>query len=481
MTKSQIFSWFAICFAVGILAARNFNFPIIYILYTLAALIFVFALGFLTQNNSLALIAVFFIAVCAGSLRLNSSLKPNQFQNLFGSKPELQGYIVEDIDVRPDKQLVTFQPDGFNQRLLLTVRLGASYFYGDKLLVYGKLTEPQADATFDYKTYLQRYNIYGTEYPSKILVLGHNGQNKLKFALLKIKAAFVNRLSKLYQEPQNSLLLGILIGAKKTLPQSVTDNFNATGVSHIIAVSGYNITIIIWSLTFLAAWFGRRTHFWVSLLIVIGFVVITGASASVVRAACMGSLLLVAQALGRQYKMVTALLAAAFIMLVINPQILYADVGFQLSFAATLGIIYFMPPLEKLTGNWSNPLNLKTVLLTTLSAIVATLPLLIYNFGTLSLVAPLVNLLIVPLVPYVMLLGFLSVLPGVGTVVAFVNNFLLLYLLRITQYFAHIPYSNLNMEITTWFFAVLVAAVGLLYYVVRHFAALRPVEEKVKI
>jgi competence protein ComEC len=205
--------------------------------------------------------------------------------------------------------------------------------------------------------------------------------------------------------------LGILIGARKTLPLEIVNNFTATGVSHIVAVSGYNISIIILALEKMSWWIGRKPAFWTSLIIIIMFVIMTGASSSVIRAAVMGSLVLFSFASGRLYSITPSLFFAVIIMLLFNPKILFWDIGFQLSFLATCGIIYILPMLEQLTEKFGELFNLKSYFLTTCSAIIATTPLILFNFEKFSIVAPLVNVLVLPVVPPVMLFGFLSLVP----------------------------------------------------------------------
>jgi competence protein ComEC len=250
-----------------------------------------------------------------------------------------------------------------------------------------------------------------------------------------------------------------------------------TGISHIIAVSGFNITIIILAITSLAQIIGRKNSVWLAAFAIVAFVIICGASASVVRAAIMGSLLLISLSLGRQYSVAPALFFAALVMLAVNPKILFWDVGFQLSFAATLGIIYFMPVLGKLAQNLPEDFGLKTLILTTLSAILATMPLIILNFGIISLSAPIVNMLVVPAVPWSMLFGFLTALPFVGSGSALVANWILLYILKVVSVFAGLPYSSLNAQIGPWIFWLLVLAVLGLYYLLALLAKDRPVEE----
>jgi competence protein ComEC len=393
------------------------------------------------------------------------------------SKQEMQGYVVEDPDIRIGKQLITFQPKDFHQRLLITAPLSQSYFYGDEMLIYGKLTEAKTSPDFDYQTYLKRFNVFGLMSYPKTLIIRTNQQNKIYYQLYRIKHLCTGRLAVLFAEPQNSLLLGILIGAKKTLPPEVMNDFSYTGTSHIIAISGYNITIMIAGLAFLAHVLGRKKAFWAILAVIVSFVIMTGASSSVVRAGVMGSLFLTGQTIGRQYHINASLFFAALVMLIINPLILTVDVGFQLSFAATAGIVYFMPLLEKLTVNWGSWFGIKTIFLVTMSAVVSTLPFLVYSFGILSLVAPLANILVLPLVPLTMLMGFLSVLPWVGPGFAYVCNFLLLYILKAIHFFGNLPYAHLPMQVPPWFFATMIVSIFLLYYIVRHYAQSLPVDE----
>jgi competence protein ComEC len=155
-------------------------------------------------------------------------------------------------------------------------------------------------------------------------------------------------------------------------------------------------------------------------------------------------------------------------MLVINPKILFWDVGFQLSFLATVGIVYFVPLLEEAMEKWPNPWELRSIVTVTLAACLVTLPLILFQFGRLSVIAPLANILILPFVPVTMLLGFLTVLPFVGPGFAFVANIFLVYILRAVAVLASVPYSSLGFRISNWVFLVLGAGVCVCYILLRH-------------
>jgi competence protein ComEC len=307
--------------------------------------------------------------------------------------------------------LLTVKIDGYNQNLLVTTTKSGKFFYGDRVWLTGKVAEAKAFEDFDYKGYLERHNVYGLMRYPKAIVLKIDQGNKLVYGLLKLKHWFVARLSEVLSSPYDSLLLGILIGAKRALPEELYQQFINTGTSHIIAISGFNISVIVGALAFLPYYLGRRVSFFLTLLVIGIFVVMSGASASVVRAALMGGLLLTSFGIGRLYSITPALCCAALLMLLVNPRILFWDVGFQLSFLATAGIVYGVEPLEILTKKWPSFFGLKTIFFTTLTAVIATLPLTLFEFGRLSLVALLVNMLVLPIVPAAMFFGFFSALP----------------------------------------------------------------------
>ncbi|MBI5530440.1 MAG: ComEC/Rec2 family competence protein [Candidatus Doudnabacteria bacterium] len=471
MSKSRVFIGIAICFAAGILAASGLEIPREYLYIYLALTLSAFALTFLNEKTFSALLALFLFAFGLGALRLQLAQVSSEYERQFGEKLQMEGYVVKEADVRDGRQLLYILPKNHAQNILVTTTLAQEFFYGDLVVIEGKVAEPKSFEDFDYKGYLERFNVYAQMSYPKILILKSHQLNPAKEALLKIKQLFVKQLGLLFTEPQNSLLLGILIGAKKNLPVGIVDNFNATGTSHIIAISGFNITIMISALAVLARLLGRKFSFWFTVFVIIAFVVITGASASVVRAAIMGFLLLLSFNIGRQYSVGPALFFAALVMLVVNPKILFWDVGFQLSFAATLGIVYFSPLFGIIFSKAPEAWGAKTLLLTTFAAIISTMPLILYNFQRLSLSAPLANLLILPIVPWAMLFGFLSIVPVLGPGFSWLANWLLLYILKVTAFLAALPYSSVNLTISTLVFWIMMALVpGLYFFLSRIFA-----------
>ena len=463
MTKSKIFCIFCLCFFVGIGFGFKFlpSSSTIYLLFALTTA--GFALVFLKKYFAVAIVFLGATILLFGVWRAVASFESNEFSDILETKQILEGKIVEDVDVRLDKQLLTFLPDHSSQKILLTIGFEQEYFYGDRLVVEGKIKQVENFGDFDYEKYLERHGIFALSSYPKILILKTNQANYIKFYLLKIKVWAVEYLSNYLHEPHLSLLLGILIGAKKALPKDLAENFAKVGLSHVVAVSGFNIAVLIAFLGFWTKFVGRKIGFWLSLGLIFVFVIMAGASASVLRASCMGGLLLLALRLFRPYSFAPAILSAGLLMLLINPKILFWDIGFGLSFAATLGIVYGVPLLENLTPKVAEWFGLKTIFLTTVCAIISTLPLSLLYFGQASVVAILVNVLVLPLVPVVMLLGFCIFTPFLSAGFALLTFWLLSYTIFIVNFFARLPFASVELKISTWTFWILYGLIFMAY------------------
>jgi len=170
-------------------------------------------------------------------------------------------------------------------------------------------------------------------------------------------------------------------------------------------------------------------------------------------------LLLLAQKSGRLRSSDRAVVFAATIMLLINPFLLKSDVGFQLSFIATLSIIYLKPILDDKTNKLPNPYQIKDILTMTLAAQLGTLPILIFHFGRLSLISPLANLLIVPLLPVIMISGIVLSFTGLiwlslAKIIAWPVWFLLTYVVKVVDYLSAVPLAAYEFKSASWIFLI---------------------------
>ncbi|MBN1325535.1 ComEC family competence protein, partial [Candidatus Falkowbacteria bacterium] len=424
MSKSKIFLYSCLFFILGIFIASIFFLDFYFIFFICAAVILFLLIGI--KNKHFFIFGLLIIFLVLGILRYQFSV-PAENMNMIsyynGQKVEFAGLINKEPDQREDliryeiktqKILLDNEWQAISGKVLVTNFLFPEYKYGDFLQISCNLQKPEKINDFAYDKYLARYNIYAICYYPKIEVLSENRGNFLLAEIYKIKTFFVSRLNKVLPEPHSSFLAGLLIGAKKSIPADLQAVFNKTGTTHIVAVSGFNVTIIVTFLMLVlnSLAISRKKSFWLVNLGLIFFVVITGFQASILRAAIMGFLVILANYLGRLNRIINALVFAAALMLIINPKLLVYDMGFQLSFLATLGLVYLQPILAKICqiDNIKNKF-LKIVLgdyfCTTIAAIIMTTPIIMYNFGKVSIVAPLANILVLPFIPLAMLFGFI--------------------------------------------------------------------------
>ncbi len=263
-----------------------------------------------------------------------------------------------------------------------------------------------------------------------------------------------------FSPPHSLILTGVIFGDKKGFSLEWKERFNKTGLSHIIAVSGMHIVILtailIW--LFIALGLNRLQAFYFVLIALWFFILLTSFQASAIRAGVMGSIFLIGQKLGRQSASLRTLIFTAALMLFINPLLLKHNLGFQLSFLATLGLICLAPHLENSLERIKllKFLNLPFLLSATISAQIFVFPILIYNFGNFSMVAPLTNILIVPLLPFLMGFGLIFLLLGLiysplTYLISWPIHLFLNYLVFIVIFFSQLSFSSLFLKIPEFF------------------------------
>lgn len=338
--------------------------------------------------------------------------------------------------------------------------------YGDRVVLRGDLQSPPPGSTFDYRAYLARQGIYAVLKASRVGVLAHDQGNPFLAALFALRRRALVEVERLWPQPEAGLLAGILLGDDKHISQSLYQNFRDTGTAHIIAISGFNITLIA---GVLMAWLGRWWGpLWGSLAAVLGigvYTVFVGADAAVVRAAFMGSLTVLARRTDRPNHPYTALVFAAALMALLQPTVLW-DVGFQLSFAATWGLMRYAEPLTQGAAALLRPLlgprltrrilpTLSDALLLTLAAQLATLPISAWHFHRLSLVALVSNPLILLAQAPLMLSAGIALLLAlfwepIGRLTAWLAWPWVAYTIRAVQVFGNLPWRTLTLTPFGW-------------------------------
>lgn len=378
------------------------------------------------------------------------------FQGIISQEPEIEEnrvkYLIKTSRV---KQADSWQE--ISGKVLLTTNLYPQYQYGDKLEIKGQLKTPAVFEDFSYKDYLARYNIYSVIYYPQTELISQGHGYFLFSSLFKLKNKFENLINAILPEPQSSFLAGLLLGIRRGIPSDLMEDFNSTGTTHIIAMSGYNVTIVaallMSFLTVLTV--PRKYTFWLASLGILFFTILTGATPSVVRAAIMGILVLIALKAGRLSNVTNAVVLAGALMILVNPKILRFDIGFQLSFLSTLGIVYLSPILEKWLSKIPNTLEIRNSFLMTISAQLMAVPIIVYNFKNLSLIAPLANVLILPIIPLTMLAGFIAgmvsfVWLGLAQITAWPAWLLLTYEIETVKWLAKVPLASLKISNFHW-------------------------------
>jgi len=308
-------------------------------------------------------------------------------------------------------------------KLILSTAPHPRYQYGDRLALTGMLKAPSSDTSFDYATYLARRGIHSTMRWAEVERLPGQGGSPLKRWLSRRREAAHAIIDRSLPAPESGLLSGILLGLDDTLPEPLADRFRATGLTHIIVISGFNISLLMQALLLGSR---RLIHRWValplSLAMIVLYSVFVGGSPPVERAALIGLLYGLAQLCGRLPHAPTSLAAASLVMTLVDPFMLW-DVSFLLSFAATLALILVEPRFDDLLyralrERWSQSRARQAVrlasevLLSTLAAQIVTLPIIWYAFQRVSLIALPANILVLSVQPAIMILGLLTLLLG---------------------------------------------------------------------
>ncbi|MFA5835494.1 MAG: ComEC/Rec2 family competence protein [Bellilinea sp.] len=424
----------------------------------------------------------------------------------YNGSPELTltGWVADYPDRRESAGLLrvrieTIQPDGKGSlpvagTALLRLPAGRAFQYGDRLVIWGTPEDPPDEADFSYRDYLARQGIHTyLAYPA-VRQIGRGAGSPLMADIFRLREKAYATLNRIFPQPEAALLAGVLLGLDRDLPDEIVSAFQDTGTAHIVAISGFNMTVLAALLIGLLGRFLPRGWAALAAAVTIAFyTLLVGANPAVVRAAIMSSLALFGRLIGRGSGGLTPLALSAAVMCAVNP-LLPWDAGFQLSFTATLGLILYGEPLQNAFETWAEnrwgdavarrlagPVS--EYFLFTLAAQLTTLPVVLVHFNRLSLTAMLANPLILPVQPGVMILGGVAliagmVLPAIGQILAWLAWPLAAYTLRVVEGLARIQSGAVSIgEFTPWMaLAFYVVLFGLTFGRER----LAPLREKLK-
>ena len=405
---------------------------------------------------------------------------------------KLTGLVVDEPDIgdrsvqlRVRVDSITYRtlenPDGVTVAVEGDVLVSSQRFpviaYGSELEIIGNLETPFDSAEFSYKEYLAQENIYSTLFFPRIELLAENQGNPILAAIFGFKQDAANTIARVVPAPQSGLLKAILLGDKSDLPEIIEDDFRIAGLAHLIAISGFHVAIIMVSVLTVVEVFVRPGQaVAITAVVLLLYGVLVGGRPSVVRAVIMGIAWMVAsRLLGRRNATIGVLAFVALVMTIWDPRLLW-NVGFQLSFAATLGIALFATPLdewlrEKATGWVSLEIveggfgRILSILAVSTAAQILTLPLVGWHFEQLSLISIFANLIVVPLQPLAMLLGGAATLIGLaieplGRLIGWLAWLPLSYTTEAVALLARVPLASVPIRITNYSLVFLYTVIG---------------------
>jgi len=486
MTKSRIFLYFCLSFIAGIFV--NSLIFISQLLMSGFLILGILLISVFWRDKRFVVAGFCILFLVAGIYRHQtvslSRTVLNSEQNDKETTVVLEGVVAGEPNFGKNtaKLIIKIENlDGENVdgKILLTTYRYPEYQYGDKLKIFGKLKTPSEDiGGFNCKNYLEKEGIYSVMDWPKIEVSGQGFGNPIMKILFSFKNKLEEGAEKIMSPPQLGFLEALLFGNEENFSKEWKNKLNITGVRHITAVSGMNITIIanilMGFLISIGLWRGQAFYF--TIIILILYIFMIGAPASAIRAGIMGGILLLAQHLGRLNSASRAIVFASVFMLAINPLLLRFDVGFQLSFLAVMGMIYLGPYFYEKFKRIPEAFGIRLALTSTISAQIFTLPILIYNFGRISLVSIPMNILIVPWLPLLTVYGFLIIVLGVlwlplGQILSWPAWLILTFFTKMIDFVSGFRLAALTLKNVPWIFPII-------FYLILGYLIFKPIFKK---
>jgi competence protein ComEC len=382
--------------------------------------------------------------------------EPPDYSSVVGEKVSVTGVVINAPDVRLSNQRITIRPDRQETNILVVLPKEFDIEYGDKIIAKGILETPENFMTssgreFNYERYLANQDIYYLLDKAEAEVVSVGNGSSIKKSLFKFREAFMKNISKVVTTPQSDLANGLILGARGGFDTKTRDEFIATGTIHIVALSGYNVTIVAEGvMRVIGLVLAGAASIAIGMFVVLLFVIMAGASATAVRAGIMAVILLFARMTGRTYDAGRGLVIAGLLMITYDLRVL-TDISFQLSFIATAGVLFVTPKVIKWVKFLPMRFGFRELVATTIAATISVLPLLLHVTGVLSIVSLPANILILPLIPLTMffsllvgVFGFIS--PILSIPFSYIADLLLSYILSIIHFFASFPFASVTIK-----------------------------------
>lgn len=444
------FLYIAVLLSVGIIISRFLEINVVFLFLTFLVVLFAGIYIYLSKKNAiyLLLLAVFVLGLTLGE---NALYSKGVYDDLSNRLVSFDG-VVSNVILKDGFAKYVLSPK--NKDKILVTQYGGTYpKEGDLTEVRGIIELPQGKRNpggFDYRLYLKKngitvlMNVNGYS----VRIIKSNADNYadkvVRMTRERITQIFFNSMPKNDADFISSVILG-----QYNIEEDVLSSFRVTGLTHIIAVSGFNFGILTLFMMFvLNILHIRRYSPFVIIPLLLIYTFITGAPPSAVRAVIMACMALIAASIGRENNPINAISFAATMILFFNPLMLF-DIGFQLSFIATLSILLLYKPIKGIINIKSE--KMKEALSVTLAAQIGTIPIIIYFFHNISIISLLPNILIVPIVSVAVVLGFLSAILGLiymplSIPLNLINIPVVEIVLHLTRIFSQIPHASISVS-----------------------------------
>lgn len=406
------------------------------------------------SRNEIIIVSILITIACVRFFFFTK--KAPTFNNAIGKEVILDGIVSDDPDVRLKNQHLNVKLKNMDATILVLVGREVEVTYGDEVEIHGILEEPEnfittAGKEFNYKRYLANQDIYFTIINADIKIISHGNGSKIKSLLYKLRNAFIKNINQVIGIPESDLANGLVLGVRGGFDNDTKNEFISTGTIHIIALSGYNVTIVAENvMKILGLVFSQIVSIIFGIIVIILFIIMSGASSTAIRAGIMATIMLLGRMTGRSYDAGRALVVAGLLMVAYDPRVL-VDMSFQLSFIATGGVLFLTPKVMNWFKFMPMRFGMRETLATTVAATISVLPILLYLTGVLSLVSLPANILILLFIPTTMLfvfitgiLGFIS--PILSIPFGFISYLILWYILSVIHFLGSLSFASVTIH-----------------------------------
>lgn len=459
---SWLITYFGVGSLAGLVVAGVYSASLIYSSLWLVVVVLLLVLTFWQRNLSvvpLVVLAGLLVGLMRGSV---TQSEMSVYQKLIGREAIFSGVISEDVNEGEKGELVlrldnlSMSGDSLPGKIWVSLGGSVELRRSDRVTVSGELSE--GFGSFAAAMYYADLVDAVRSEPGDVA--------------LNVRDSFSESVDDYVDQPQVDLGLGYLLGQKNSLPDDLVQTLQVVGLTHIVVASGYNLSVLVRLTRRVFARISRYLSFISAIAMIVGFIAITGLSPSMTRAGLVAGLSLVAWYFGRKFHPVSLLIFVASGTALWNPGYLWGDMGWLLSFLAFGGVMIVAPLLQRYFFGNSKPGTARQIAGETVAAQLVTLPVIIYSFGSFSLLSLLANLMILPLVPLAMLLvfgvGLFAWLPPLALLIGWLAQALLGYMIAVASFFAEETWAQIEIQIPLWLVIVCYSAiVAVVVYLLR--------------